>query len=44
VLSILLASLPEPQAFSRFLADAAERAYGAPVSVSLALWTGYILR
>jgi NADH:ubiquinone oxidoreductase subunit 5 (subunit L)/multisubunit Na+/H+ antiporter MnhA subunit/multisubunit Na+/H+ antiporter MnhB subunit len=40
VLSILLASLPEPQAFSRFLADAAERAYGAPVSVSLALWTG----
>jgi NADH:ubiquinone oxidoreductase subunit 5 (subunit L)/multisubunit Na+/H+ antiporter MnhA subunit/multisubunit Na+/H+ antiporter MnhB subunit len=40
VLSILLASLPEPEAFSRFLADAAERAYGSPVKVSLALWTG----
>jgi hypothetical protein len=40
VLSILLASLPEPQAFSVFLADAAERAFGSPVKVALALWTG----
>jgi multicomponent K+:H+ antiporter subunit A len=40
VLSILLASLPEPEPFAVFLADAAEKAYGAPVKVSLALWTG----
>jgi len=39
-LSILLVSLPEPEPFVAFLAKAAESAYGAPVKVSLALWTG----
>jgi NADH:ubiquinone oxidoreductase subunit 5 (subunit L)/multisubunit Na+/H+ antiporter MnhA subunit/multisubunit Na+/H+ antiporter MnhB subunit len=41
VLSILLASLPEPRPFAVFLANAAERVYGTPVKVDLALWTGW---
>lgn len=40
LLSILLASLPDPASFAGFLAKAGEGAYGAPVKISIALWTG----
>ncbi|WP_062419704.1 hydrogen gas-evolving membrane-bound hydrogenase subunit E [Levilinea saccharolytica] len=39
-LSLLLTSLPEPEPIAAFLASAASAAYGGPVKVSLALWTG----
>lgn len=40
VLSLSVGLLPEPEPLARFLAGVAEAAYGAPVRVSLALWTG----
>ncbi len=39
-LSLAIGLLPEPESLARFLARAAESAYGSPVKVSLALWTG----
>ncbi len=39
-LSLLVGVLPEPRAVATFLADAAGRAYGGQVKVSLAIWTG----
>jgi len=40
LLSLGLGILPEPAALAMLFAGAAEAAYGAPVKVSLALWTG----
>lgn len=40
LLSLGLGVLPEPAALAGLFAGAAEAAYGAPVKVSLALWTG----
>ena len=40
LLSLAVGVLPEPEFLARFLADAAAEVYGAPVKVSLALWTG----
>jgi len=40
LLSLGLGLLPEPTALATMFAVAAEAAYGAPVKVSLALWTG----
>jgi multicomponent K+:H+ antiporter subunit A len=40
VLSLAIGLLPEPEPLARFLASAAGKAYGGPVKVSLALWTG----
>ncbi|MGD8598349.1 MAG: proton-conducting transporter membrane subunit [Anaerolineae bacterium] len=39
-LSLAVGLLPEPQFLASFLAAAAAEVYGAPVKVSLALWTG----
>jgi len=39
-LSLAIGVLPEPQAIATLLASAAAASYGAPVKVSLALWTG----
>ncbi len=39
-LSMFIGLLPEPGSIARFLADAAGRAYGGQVKVSLAIWTG----
>jgi multicomponent K+:H+ antiporter subunit A len=39
-LSLLVGAAPEPGALANFLASAAGAAYGGPVKVSLALWTG----
>ncbi len=38
--SLLLGLAPDPEPLARFFAEAAGRAYGGPVKVSLALWTG----
>jgi multicomponent K+:H+ antiporter subunit A len=40
LLSLAVGLLPEPRAFAQFLANAAAAAYGDPVKVSLAIWTG----
>jgi len=40
VLSLAIGLLPEPEAIATLLARAAAASYGAPVKVSLALWTG----
>ncbi len=40
VLSLLVGGAPEPTPLGNLLASAASAAYGAPVKVSLALWTG----
>jgi multicomponent K+:H+ antiporter subunit A len=40
LLSLAVGLLPEPAPLARFLANAAGVAYGGPVKVSLALWTG----
>ena len=39
-LSLIIGLAPEPQFLADFLANAAKAAYGGPVKVSLALWTG----
>jgi multicomponent K+:H+ antiporter subunit A len=39
-LSLFLGILPEPESIATLLAYAAQNIYGAPVKVSLALWTG----
>jgi multicomponent K+:H+ antiporter subunit A len=39
-ISLAIGILPEPEFLARFLANAAGAVYGAPVKVSLALWTG----
>jgi len=39
-LSLAIGLLPEPEAIATLLARAAAAGYGAPVKVSLALWTG----
>ncbi len=39
-LSLIVGGAPEPGVLANFLASAAGAAYGAPVKVSLALWTG----
>jgi multisubunit Na+/H+ antiporter MnhB subunit len=39
-LSLFLGLAPDPEPLARFFADAAGQAYGGPVKVSLALWTG----
>jgi multicomponent K+:H+ antiporter subunit A len=39
-LSLAIGLLPEPEPLARFIASAAGEAYGGPVKVSLALWTG----
>ena len=38
--SLAVGLLPEPQPLAEFLAKAAQAAFGSPVKVSLALWTG----
>ncbi len=40
ILSLAIGVLPEPEALATLLARAAAASYGAPVKVSLALWTG----
>ncbi|MCL6510327.1 MAG: DUF4040 domain-containing protein [Anaerolineae bacterium] len=40
VISLAIGLLPEPEALATLLARAAAASYGAPVKVSLALWTG----
>lgn len=40
LLSLAIGLLPEPQALAALLAAAAAAAFGGPVKVSLALWTG----
>ncbi|BCX05418.1 MAG: monovalent cation/H+ antiporter subunit A [Candidatus Roseilinea sp.] len=40
VISLAIGVLPEPEALATLLARAAAASYGAPVKVSLALWTG----
>lgn len=40
VLSLAIGLLPEPERLASFLAGAAGDAFGSPVKVSLALWTG----
>jgi NADH:ubiquinone oxidoreductase subunit 5 (subunit L)/multisubunit Na+/H+ antiporter MnhA subunit/multisubunit Na+/H+ antiporter MnhB subunit len=40
ILSLLVGGAPEPVPVADFLASAAGAAYGGPVKVSLALWTG----
>ncbi|MDW8350829.1 MAG: proton-conducting transporter membrane subunit [Anaerolineae bacterium] len=40
VVSLAVGLLPEPEALATLLARAAAASYGAPVKVSLALWTG----
>lgn len=40
LISLAIGILPEPEFLAAFLANAAGAAYGAPVYVSLALWTG----
>ncbi|MFC1464467.1 MAG: hydrogen gas-evolving membrane-bound hydrogenase subunit E [Candidatus Brachytrichaceae bacterium NZ_4S206] len=40
IISLAIGLLPEPEALATLLARAAAASYGAPVKVSLALWTG----
>jgi NADH:ubiquinone oxidoreductase subunit 5 (subunit L)/multisubunit Na+/H+ antiporter MnhA subunit len=40
LVSVAIGLLPEPQALALLLAHAAENAFGQPVKVSLAIWTG----